>query len=489
MRGSLYDANRLIHRQRSAIVTPGSTAREGSGNGRAMPSVDSASAWGRLLQWHQVVVPARRALTSTSFGQRLDEDAREVSRLFTARENPGTEETWRNCLAEFATTVCATGRKKCAICPVRDDCSERVPTAQPVAIDLFAGAGGFSLAASQVGLSVALAFEKDRSAAATYQFNHPDVPVVMVSLDEPSVDRLCSQLGLRPGAVDVIIAGPPCQGYSIANLRTRNQKNPSNHLWRVVLRFAQLLRPSLVVIENVTGLMTYEGGRVVESIKAELEGEGYSVSSYTMDASTTGVPQCRRRLFVVARRHGRLPGSIVTGEAPVSVGEALSDLPVLPNGNCVDAFPYRPGALLTPFQQSMRSEGVEFVRNCQTSRSTELILERFRCIPQGGNWSSIPPEIFGTYARPQLCHRWLYRRLDPTRPSVTISNFRKNMLIHPWEDRTLSVREAARLQAIPDHYVFLGALQSQQQQVANAVPPPLGRAVLQSVLSEPAGGA
>ncbi|MBA7538682.1 hypothetical protein ES705_30959 [subsurface metagenome] len=162
---------------------------------------------------------------------------------------------------------------------------------------------------------------------------------------------------------------------------------------------------------------------------------------------------------------------------------AISDLPFVPNGNKVDSYSYRIfGSALNKYQKKMRKDNMKFIRNCLTSLNTDLIVRRFSTVPQGGNWEDIPKELFTTYSKPQNCHRWLYKRLPENQPSVTISNFRKNMLIHPWLDRTLSVREAARLQGFPDSFIFQGNLRSQQQQVANAVPPQMAQAVIKALL-------
>ena len=140
------------------------------------------------------------------------------------------------------------------------------------------------------------------------------------------------------------------------------------------------------------------------------------------------------------------------------------------------------GAALSLYQRTARDRKRRKVRNCRCSKSTPLVLERFAHVPPGGNWQNVPESLFAGYAHLHNCHRWLYRRLAEDVPSVTISNFRKNMLIHPWQDRTLTVREAARLQGLPDSFVFIGNLQAQQQQVANAVPPAMAEAVTSAVL-------
>jgi len=360
-----------------------------------------------------------------------------------------------------------------------------IAPSKPTCIDLFAGAGGLSIAAENSGAIIVGAIEGDRKAAQTYEFNFSKVPVAKTDLNTVKANEICRQLGYCRGSLDLLVAGPPCQGFSISNMRTRNDMNPDNSGWRVVLAFIHALRPRGIVLENVGGMETFAEGEVVTEILSTLNGIGYSARLYRLNAANHGVPQHRKRLFFAAVREGELPIAVRVPKASVTcVGDSLGDLPDVQNGNEVDALPYRThGAALNAYQLRMRRNSGVVVRNCLASESTPLIVKRFSTVRQGGNWSDIPSRLFSNYAKPENCHRWLYRRLREDEPSVTISNYRKNMLIHPWQDRTLSVREAARLQAIPDHFVFHGNLQSQQQQVANAVPPPMGEAVIRTVLN------
>jgi DNA (cytosine-5)-methyltransferase 1 len=351
-------------------------------------------------------------------------------------------------------------------------------------VDLFSGAGGLSAGAMAHGLTLGYAFDSDRRAARTYEFNFPRTPVAKLPLKRGEIKEMCATLGLQRGSVDILLAGPPCQGFSISNLRTRNRLNPANHAWESVIEMIALLRPQGVIIENVGGIESYENGSVARSIEGSLQSMGYTVKRYLLDAADFGVPQHRKRVFFLAVRFGTLPDKLrPQATRKVTVKSALLDLPKVPNGNQADELPYRlHGKALTAYQRKMRRATNGNVRNCKTSKSTSLIVRRFARVRQGGNWADIPEALFTTYAKKDNCHRWLYRRLSEDRPAVTISNFRKNMLIHPWQNRTLSVREAARLQALHDGFVLFGNLQSQQQQIANAVPPPVGAAVVRTIL-------
>jgi len=165
---------------------------------------------------------------------------------------------------------------------------------------------------------------------------------------------------------------------------------------------------------------------------------------------------------------------------PVTVKEAISDLPLLSNGASEYKLNYRTKSTCE-YQRLMKGKKKKVLNNSVT-RNSKLIVRRYKYIPQGGNWKSIPSELMSNYKDHSRCHHGIYRRLSENEPSTVIGNYRKNMLIHPTQDRGLSVREAARLQSFPDWFEFTGPLISQQQHVGNAVPPLLSKAVFNKVI-------
>lgn len=358
---------------------------------------------------------------------------------------------------------------------------------KPVAVDLFSGAGGLSLGFSRAGFDLAAWVEKDLHASETLRANHPkkgralesviNKPIEAVSYAE--IEARVEQTGAKH--VDVLIGGPPCKGFSRSNKRTRTIENPMNSLYVHYLDFAKRLKPRMVIMENVGDIRSFAGGQVIDDIQGELESMGYRVNIETLDASRYGVPQVRHRTIIVAHRKG-MQFSYPEGneDTPPTVWDAIADLPQVSNGNVQDVLGYRSEAL-TNYQKLMRG-AAETVSNNLVTRNGELVLKRYKHISQGGNWKSIPDDLMENYADKQRCHSWIYRRLPEDSPSVTITNFRKNMLIHPREDRGLSIREAARLQSFPDSYVFKGTINSQQQQVADAVPVLMAEAVAREVL-------
>jgi DNA (cytosine-5)-methyltransferase 1 len=196
-----------------------------------------------------------------------------------------------------------------------------------------------------------------------------------------------------------------------------------------------------------------------------------------------GVPQNRARFFLVGSRDGlkfRMPQS--SRSKPVTVSDAISDLPILANGAAVSWMPYRTQPA-SNYARKMRGRHNQSPNHLVTSNALS-ILKRYSFVPQGGNWEDIPARMMRNYTDRSRCHTGIYYRLRYDAPSVVIGNFRKNMLIHPEQDRGLSVREAARIQSFPDSYEFHGSIGFQQQQVGNAVPPLLARAVFHAIVGQ-----
>jgi DNA (cytosine-5)-methyltransferase 1 len=268
---------------------------------------------------------------------------------------------------------------------------------------------------------------------------------------------------------------------STSNQRTRKVTNDNNWLFAEFLRVADEWQPNWVIFENVKGIAETADGIFLETVLAQVEELGYDVTHAFLQAFDFGVPQRRTRLFVVGAPKGT-PFNMPKGSTvrPLTVWDAISDLPKLENGAIKGFLPYRTAAR-TDYQQLMRGD-LEQCSGHLVTRNFDFVLERYRYIPQGGNFEDIPDRLMKNYADKSNCHTGIYQRLDEGRPSIVIGNFRKNMLIHPRQDRGLSVREAARLQSFPDSYEFKGSIGFQQQQVGNAVPPLLAKAVFEAVI-------
>ena len=353
-----------------------------------------------------------------------------------------------------------------------------------IGVDLFAGAGGLSLGAVQAGIDVRLAVEADPHAVMTYQRNHPKTRVLAYDIRNLQARDLP-----KDGTGKILFGGPPCQGFSTSNQRTRKADNPSNWLFQEFMRVVKLWQPDWVVLENVKGLVETADGIFIDHITGCLKGLDYTTDWWVLNAADFGVPQKRWRLFVIGSRNGKVipkPSPMLTRSKYVTVRHAIGDLPDLANGASTDRLPYgrRPRS---DFARAMRGPLRECGNNLVT-RSARIIIKRYANVPPGGNWADIPARLMRNYVDRTRCHTGIYHRLQFDAPSVVIGNFRKNMLIHPTQDRGLSAREAARLQSFPDWYEFKGSIGFQQQQVGNAVPPLLAKVVFERIMDGQRGG-
>lgn len=343
-------------------------------------------------------------------------------------------------------------------------------------IDIFSGAGGMSIGAKWAGIDVKIAVENDIHAAKTFAFNHPETEVWIEDIKNTSTKDLKK---LNPF---VLFGGPPCQGFSQSNTKTRSDHNPNNSLFEQYLRYVEELAPNWIVFENVQGFQTFQKGRVVLELEKRLSAMGYITKKTVLWASHYGVPQNRNRFFLVGNKMGleyKFPEPLPYS---VTVSEALSDLPILQNGDSHLELPYK-HSNLNEYTKFVRGNSLTSMQNL-VSKNQDYVIERYKHIKPGENWKSIPIDLMSNYNEVNNTHSGIYKRLDPDQPSVVISNYRKNMLIHPHEHRGLSVREAARLQSFPDNFIFKGSLTYIQQQIGNAVPPLLAYAIFKSILEQ-----
>jgi DNA (cytosine-5)-methyltransferase 1 len=338
-------------------------------------------------------------------------------------------------------------------------------------IDLFAGSGGISHGLLQAGLDMRLGIEIDPNFAVTLKENNKNMKVVVSDIRVIDPAEVVKSTGLRKKDIDLIVGGPPCQGFSQSNRRSRNLDNPLNNLYKEFFRFIRVLQPQVFLLENVAGLKTLHRGAVFRDILKTGEKVGYYVQWDVVNAEDFGVPQRRKRIIFIGTKQKTDNLFYVKENKAVTVRSALDDLPILENGNAVDELKYSRDSKLSNYQKIMRKNNGNIVSNNLVTKNSALVVERYKYIPPGGNWKNIPPHLMSNYKNANNCHGWIYYRLIWDGPSVVISNFRKNMLIHPEQHRGLSVREAARLQSFPDDYIFYGPLGFQQQKVANACPP------------------
>ena len=355
-------------------------------------------------------------------------------------------------LIHHGRAVCRS-RAKCETCVLVSFCAsgqQQVArdTSRPVAVDLFAGAGGLGYGFRRAGWRVAVAVERDRDAAQTYRANNPGTPVLEADVAKTTAADLQT---VSPGlSAAAVLAGPPCQGYSAAG--ARNPDDPQNRLYEHVVRIADALSAPLIVLENVPGLRRVNGVGFSEEILSALD-HSRSAEHYELVASDFGVPQARKRLFFLALDS---PGNSGVGSPQPThslvPNDGLSETPTLesvlrgplevPSGAGEDIIALADGALLS---------------NCATMRHSERVIEKIEKIAPGKGPIS-------------------YRRLQRDLARTLVAGHRA-LPVHPWLHRTISVREAARIQGFPDTYTFCGPRANQPLQVANAVPPPVAEAM------------
>jgi DNA (cytosine-5)-methyltransferase 1 len=346
-------------------------------------------------------------------------------------------------------------------------------------IDIFSGAGGMSIGAMMSGIDVRYAVELDKHAISTFSLNHKDTCVINKDVRHVKGSHFRN---LNKKAERILFGGPPCQGFSTSNQKNRDMLNKNNWLYKEYLRLVKEVRPDWIIFENVKGLIETENGFFLEAVLNGFKKLGYTTSHFVLNSANFGVPQKRNRLFIVGSLHGvNISPPRPTVRKPRTVQDAFSDLPELENGDAPDEKAYSKRAT-SSYAKLVRGDLKTCWNNLVTNNAPHIV-ERYSYIPQGGNWEDIPKHLMANYADVTRCHTGIYRRLKTDEPSVVIGNFRKNMLIHPWKNRGLSVREAARLQSIPDWFRFSGSIGFQQQQVGNLVPPLLAKAVFDQLLT------
>ena len=339
------------------------------------------------------------------------------------------------------------------------------------ALDLFAGAGGTTLALRKAGFEVPIAVEIDPAKATTLHYNQPATSVLGVRGTVGDVTRLdasdvtlATTAGRRP--YDLVVGCPPCQGYSTQG--NREPRDPRNRLFEDLLRLATALRPSAVVMENVPGMSTLSAGRFLSSFLSGLEGGGYATTIWTVRACDVGVPQLRERLFVVGMRNGN-PPSPPKKQPPPTVWEAIADLPTAPYNVVAEGWTHHAyrGPAKSKYAGSLRGRKRKVSGVTLTRHDPEVV-------------SRLSRLKFG-----QLDPMTRHRRLDPNGVATTITAGSRIRTAcrpaHPYEGRVLTVREAARLASFPDWYEFPENIAEAWSQIGNAVPPLMAQAVFESV--------
>ena len=369
--------------------------------------------------------------------------------------------------------------------------------------DLFCGTGGFSHGFMQTeSFDVVLGVEIRKASIDTFATNHKRALAICEDIRNVRVRDVAERLGQGKRSIDIVIAGPPCQGFSsIRPFRSINEDDRRNTLFEQFALFVDFFRPKFVVFENVVGLKNHKKGEVLAQIELTIQELGYATSVGILNATNFGVPQKRERVILIGKRgkhkphlpsptysgNGRSTHKNVTkaermlfdSELPsaITVGEAIGDLPPVAAGESVTVYADDVGA---SDYAIARRKGKRSLELHSSTRHTPRMLEIIRLA--GKNRWALPEGL--TTSGFSSC----YSRLNADEPSTTITvNFvhpASNRCIHPTQDRALTPREGARIQSYDDDFVFCGSRTQIVKQIGEAVPPLLGKAIAEAILKQ-----
>lgn len=343
-------------------------------------------------------------------------------------------------------------------------------------IDLFSGCGGLSRGFIDAGCRVLLGVDNDQAALNTFILNHKGAFGLNASLaDEDTFNTINHIIGKTQ--VDIIVGGPPCQGFSLTG--PRNFDDARNSLYLAFIKMVEFYHPKGFVIENVPGMATLYNGEVKKAIYKRFEALGYNIKSQILCAADFGVPQVRRRLVFIGiqKRYGEVsfPQPVLSPDRYISSRDAIDDLPSLETdlGNEVSNYCSPPR---TQYQKEMR-RNCSVLHNHVATNHTALVKNTIAQVPEGGNYKNLPPGV----GQSRIFHM-AWTRCDGRRPSRTIDTGHRNYFHYKY-NRIPTIRESARLQSFPDDFVFTGTRTQQSRQVGNAVPPRLGYYIAKHLLS------
>lgn len=345
-------------------------------------------------------------------------------------------------------------------------------------IDLFCGCGGLSEGFRLAGFDIIGGIDINKDAINSFNNNFKEARGVCIDLQTLTNEDILNKFNDFLEA-DIIIGGPPCQGFSTANRWQNLMDDERNKLFFEFVKFVDIIKPKVIVIENVRGIITSNNGIAKERIYEIFESRGYHVTNKVMDSSKYGVPQKRLRNFFVISNLKINLDEIEIMESPF-VKEAIEELYQFEkNLNKEYILENKPN---TKYQKYLRNKN-NIIYNHEIRYPAKKVQERISHVPQGGNWRDIPEELFDNNRTNR--HSSAYKRLNESDYSVTIDtgNTHSNYF-HPLFNRIPTVREAARLQSFSDNFIFSGSRTAQYRQVGNAVPPLLSKAIAEKIMKE-----
>lgn len=352
-------------------------------------------------------------------------------------------------------------------------------------VDLFCGCGGFSEGFRQAGFEVKFGIDMWKDATTTYQYNFPDAVVLNEDITKIDGSKILQLTHLSDDKIDVIIGGPPCQGFSVSGKRLIDDER--NKLYKSFVQIVSEIRPKVFVMENVPGLVRLFNGQVARQVIKDFSAIGYRVQMKILSADNYGVPQQRRRVFFVGLDNEKVNTNVkYTYPAPLSgagtdipavtCSEAISDLDFVPDDRVIgENIDYELPAQ-SDYQKKMRRNSTS-VFNHSITLHKDKTKEIIALVPDGGNYKDLPADLQETR---KVHIAWT--RMDSKKPCFTIDTGH-NHHFHYRANRVPTVRESARIQSFPDTFKFIGIKTSQLKQVGNAVPPLLAEALGRSIMN------
>lgn len=349
-------------------------------------------------------------------------------------------------------------------------------------IDLFCGCGGFSKGFAEAGFDIKLGIDIWQDAVKTFQHNFKNASTITDDITKLTSADLLEKCNLSADEIDVIIGGPPCQGFSLSGKRLLD--DPRNILYKSFVKMVDEIKPKIFVMENVPGLVKLFGGKVKDQVIEDFSQLGYSVKMKQLTACDFGVPQIRKRVFFVGINKSKIfktidfpfPEEVFGTEKQnyVSCKDAISDLDFIGDTTLLKEHDQYVLPARTEYQIQMRNESVVLMNHLTTIHK-EKTRNIIALVPDGCNYKSLPEEFWQTR---KVNIAWT--RMNSSKPCFTIDTGH-NHHFHYRANRVPTVRESARIQSFPDNFEFLGIKTSQLKQVGNAVPPLLAKAIAQSV--------
>lgn len=336
-------------------------------------------------------------------------------------------------------------------------------------LDLFCGAGGLSRGFLDAGYNVVLGVDHEEMALKTFEENHGSAKAMKLDLfNHENIRYIEDFLNERNIELDVLVGGPPCQGFSLAGPRDENDDR--NTLYTAMVKVAEKIKPKAVILENVPGLLNLYEGKAAKRIVEDFSNIGYKIKPQILYAPEFGVPQIRKRVFFVGLLESedffKFPDPVYTKEEFITCEQAISDLPALEGilGDEVQEYPTIPKS---PYQALMRKHMDKLYNHIGTIHA-EKTVKLISMVPEGKNYKSLPEEYSSKFKYNEALTRYHSKK-----PSLTINTGHRSHF-HYKHNRIPTVRESARLQSFPDDFIFYGNKTQQYKQVGNAVPPMLG---------------